>query len=143
MKIKILVSGKTKEKIYLKKILNYKKWISSHSKIEILYLKDNDLKRLSENQIIYLNKINFSIALTEQGSQLNSIDFANFIQNKNVELLFIIGPPNGLSQAVIEKSDYQLSLSKFTLPHELSFLVLMEQLFREISIINGSKYHRD
>ena len=86
MNIKILVSGKTKEKNYVNKILDYKKWISGHSKIEIIYLKDNNLTKLSENQINHLNKINYSIALTEKGNQLNSIDFSNFIQNKNMEL---------------------------------------------------------
>ena len=68
--------------------------------------------------------------------------FSDLITSKNEELLFIIGPPDGLDEEVVKKCNYRLSLSSFTLPHELAFLVLMEQLFRAISIINGSKYHR-
>ena len=143
MRIKILVSGKTREKDFFNKIKQYRKWISSFSKIDIIYLKDNNPVKLSENQIFHIDKRNFSFSLTENGKQLNSIDFSKLIISKNEELLFIIGPPDGLDKEVIKKVDYNLSLSKFTLPHELAFLVLMEQLYRAISINNKSKYHRN
>lgn len=143
MKIKILVSGRTREKDFFNKIKQYRKWISSFSKIDIIYLKDNNPLKLSENQIFHIDKRNFSFSLTENGKQLNSIDFSKLIISKNEELLFIIGPPDGLDKEVIKRVDYNLSLSKFTLPHELAFLVLMEQLYRAISIKNKSKYHRN
>ena len=143
MKIKILVSGRTREKDFLNKIKQYRKWISSFSKIDIIYLKDNNPLKLSENQIFHIDKRNFSFSLTENGKQLNSIDFSKLITSKNEELLFIIGPPDGLDKEVIKRVDYNLSLSKFTLPHELAFLLLMEQLYRAISIKNKSKYHRN
>ena len=143
MKIKILVAGRTKEKAYLNKINKYKNWISNFSKFDIIYLKHNNSKKLSQSQIFHINKRNFSICLSESGNQISSFDFSNLITRKNEELLFIIGAPDGLNKEVIEKCDYNLSLSKFTLPHELAFLVLMEQIFRAISINNGSNYHRD
>jgi len=143
VRIKILVSGKTREKDFFNKIKQYRKWISSFSKIDIIYLKDNNPVKLSENQIFHIDKRNFSFSLTENGKQLNSIDFSKLIISKNEELLFIIGPPDGLDKEVIKRVDYNLSLSKFTLPHELAFLVLMEQLYRAISINNKSKYHRN
>ena len=144
MKIKILMSGRIKEKVYYNKIKEYKKWISNSSlfKIDIIFLKDNNLKKLSQNQIFHISKRNFSLCLTENGNQISSVDFSNLITSKNEELLFIIGPPDGLDKEVIKKCNYNLSLSSFTLPHELAFLVLMEQIFRAISINNGSKYHR-
>lgn len=142
MKITILISGKIREKKYLDKIRGYKKWISTYSKIDFIFLKDNNQKKLSENQIYHINKKNYSISLSEDGAQLNSIDFSRLITNKNEDILFIIGPPNGLKNEVVKKTDLKLSLSKLTFPYELSLLVLVEQIFRAISIKNGGKYHR-
>ena len=142
MKIKILVSGKIKETRYASKSKEYLKWISSQVSLDLVFLKDNDLKKLSDKQIHSLDPTYFSISLSEEGKGFSSKEFSNFIYSINKDLIFIIGPPDGLSEKLKESTDFILSISKFTLPHELAYLVLIEQIYRAMSIQNGSKYHR-
>ena len=54
-----------------------------------------------------------------------------------------MGGPDGHSESIIKKIDFNLSLSKMTMPHEMAALVLTEQIYRAFSIKKGSKYHRD
>lgn len=142
MKVKVLVAGKIKEKSYDEKSKIYRKWISKNISLEVIFLKDNDLKKLHHKQLQYLNSDEYTIAMSEDGNQFSSIDFSNFIFNQNKDLIFILGPPDGLSRNLIKSTDFILSLSKFTLPHELAYLVLLEQIYRAVSIRNGTKYHR-
>lgn len=142
MKIKVLVAGKIKEKCYSDKAKKYLRWISRDMSIEVIFLKDNDLKRLDKKQLQYITPDVFSIAMSEHGKEFSSVDFSNFIFDQNKELIFIIGPPDGLTKYLIKSTDFILSLSKFTVPHELAYLVLLEQIYRAVSIRNGSKYHR-
>ena len=142
MKIKILVSGKVKETRYASKAKEYLKWISSQVSLDLVFLKDNDLKKLSDKQIHSLDPTYFSISLSEEGKGFSSKEFSNFIYSINKDLIFILGPPDGLSEKLKKSTDFILSMSKFTLPHELAYLVLIEQIYRAMSIQNGSKYHR-
>lgn len=57
-------------------------------------------------------------------------------------IAFIIGGPLGLAQSVLDKADYILSFSKFTFPHQLMRLILVEQIYRALTIINKEKYHK-
>ncbi|UCF86331.1 MAG: 23S rRNA (pseudouridine(1915)-N(3))-methyltransferase RlmH [Desulfobacteraceae bacterium] len=57
-------------------------------------------------------------------------------------LAFVIGGPLGLSKEVLKKAHETLSLSRLTLTHEMSRLVLLEQLYRAFTIINNEKYHK-
>ena len=143
MKVKVLVAGKIKEKIYDDKANIYRRWISKSISLEVTFLKDNNLKKLDHKQLQYLSSDIFSIAMSENGNQFSSLGFSKFIFNQNKDLIFILGPPDGLSKNLIKSTDFILSLSKFTLPHELAYLVLLEQIYRAVSIKNGSKYHRD
>jgi 23S rRNA (pseudouridine1915-N3)-methyltransferase len=83
------------------------------------------------------------MCLTEEGKQVTSREFSDFIYKQNRDIGFLIGGPDGHSKAIRQKADKLLSFSKMTLPHEMALLVLSEQLFRAVSIKNGSKYHRD
>ena len=142
MKIKVLVAGKIKEKCYSDKAKNYLRWISRDISIEVIFLKDNDLKRLEKKQLQYITPDVFSIAMSERGEEFSSVDFSKFMFDQNKKLIFIIGPPDGLTKNLIKSTDFVLCLSKFTVPHELAYLVLLEQIYRAVSIRNGSKYHR-
>jgi len=61
---------------------------------------------------------------------------------KNKKIIFLIGDTDGVSSDIKEKSDLLLSLSPLTFPHELARLILIEQIYRAISISNNSPYHR-
>ncbi len=73
MKIKIIVSGKVKENSYRNKIQEYLKWITKYVSVEVIYLKDIDLKKLTEKQLNHINPDIYSICLTEDGDQFSSM----------------------------------------------------------------------
>ena len=143
MHIKIVLIGKIKEKIYNNKIQKYLEWLSRDSKFEIIIVKDSNSNKIKD-QIGKLKKDNFfCVCLSEHGKNLNSISFSKFIFNNGKKIVFILGGPNGHPENLIKEMDFNLSLSKMTMPHEMAALVLAEQLFRAFSIKKRSKYHRD
>jgi 23S rRNA (pseudouridine1915-N3)-methyltransferase len=82
----------------------------------------------------------------QQGKNLDSVAFARFLErmkNKGTPQLWtVIGGPVGLSSAVLERADSVLSLSKMTFPHDLARLIIMEQLYRAFTILEGTPYHK-
>ena len=86
---------------------------------------------------------NIIICLTEEGQSFNSIELTSLLLNfKNKKINFLIGDTDGVSSDIKEQSDLVLSLSPLTFPHELARLILIEQIYRAISISNNSPYHR-
>ena len=85
------------------------------------------------------------IALSATGKQMDSPGLADFLR-KQIEiygsLAFLIGGPVGLAPEVLKSCDDTLSLSSLTFPHELARVILLEQLYRAATIINGEKYHK-
>ena len=101
----------------------------------------NELKTFNINNLRLNN--NIIISLSEEGKQFNSIELTSLLLNfKNKKIIFLIGDADGISSDVKKKSDLLLSLSRLTFPHELARLILMEQIYRAISISNNSPYHR-
>tara|TARA_B100000965_G_scaffold129857_1_gene108135 strand:+ start:588 stop:1001 length:414 start_codon:yes stop_codon:yes gene_type:complete len=86
---------------------------------------------------------NIIISLTEEGKSFNSIELTALLLNfKNKKINFLIGDADGIPSDIKDKSHLLLSLSPLTFPHELARLILLEQLYRAISISNNSPYHR-
>ena len=86
---------------------------------------------------------NIIISLTEEGKSFNSIELTSLLLNfKNKKINFLIGDADGIPLDIKDKSHLLLSLSPLTFPHELARLILLEQLYRAISISNNSPYHR-
>ena len=86
---------------------------------------------------------NIIICLSEEGKSFNSIELSSLLLNfKNKKINFLIGDSDGIPSAIKEKSHLLLSLSPLTFPHELARLILLEQIYRAISISNNSPYHR-
>ncbi len=86
-----------------------------------------------------------TIALDERGKLWDTQTLAKQIehfQNTTPQLNFLIGGPDGLSKTCLEKAHLQWSLSPLTLPHPLVRVVLVEQLYRAISILQHHPYHR-
>jgi 23S rRNA (pseudouridine1915-N3)-methyltransferase len=87
-----------------------------------------------------------TVALDRSGRQFGSEKFASWLDSlsgRGVGVVsFVIGGPLGLARDVLERADEVLSLSKFTLTHEMSRLVLLEQLYRAFTILRGEKYHK-
>ena len=86
---------------------------------------------------------NVIICLTEEGRSFNSIELTSLLLNfKNKKINFLIGDADGIPSDIKDKSNLLLSLSPLTFPHELARLILIEQIYRAISISNNSPYHR-
>ena len=86
---------------------------------------------------------NIIICLTEEGQSFNSIELTSLLLNfKNKKINFLIGGADGIPSDIKEKSHLLISLSPLTFPHELARLILLEQIYRAISISNNSPYHR-
>ncbi len=108
------------------------------------------LKRKSNEAEKLLNAIPKSaiiIALDEHGKQFSSADFskkiANFRDDGHHAIVFLLGGPDGHGQAVLERADLKLSLSKMTWPHQIARALLFEQIYRAITIMNNHPYHRE
>ena len=88
----------------------------------------------------------FVVTLEIEGKQLTSVELAGFISEKMTRgvshIAFVIGGSLGLSDEVIKKSDYHLSFSKMTFPHQLMRVVLLEQIYRACRINAGEPYHK-
>lgn len=150
---KIICVGKIKEDYLTSGILEYKKRIEGFQKIEILELKEINtpdiLKNIeSEGQEI-LSKIkpdDYIITLEIEGKMLNSVELsknlADLATYGKSKIVFVIGGSNGLSEMVKKRSNYALSFSKMTFPHQLMRLILMEQLYRALTIMNNKEYHK-
>ena len=105
-------------------------------------LNINELKTFNINNLKSTD--NIIISLSEEGAQFNSIELNSLLLNfKNKKINFLIGDADGISSYIKERSDLLLSLSPLTFPHELARLILIEQIYRAISISNNSPYHRN
>ena len=84
------------------------------------------------------------ITLNETGNLFTSKEFAEKLQESNIELItFVVGGASGLSPEINDSASWQLSLSPFTFPHEIARLLLIEQLYRAQTISQGGPYHKD
>ena len=158
MKIDIICVGKIKEKYFTLAIEEYAKRLSKYIKLNIievldekapenLSLADEENIKLKEAEKILKNiKDEYVIALCIEGKQFDSVSFANFIQNnKNngiSKISFVIGGSLGLHKKVLERSDFKLSFSKMTFPHQLMRVVLLEQIYRCERILKNEPYHK-
>lgn len=142
MKIKVVCVGKIKERIYNKRIYEYLKWIKKDIKIELIALKDNNKKNLDNSLKKHLNNNYLKICISQKGTQYSSKKFSKFLFDQDKDLAFFIGGPEGHSEIIEKSIKNSLSLSTFTMPHEMALLVLIEQIYRALQIKKGGSYHR-
>ena len=87
-----------------------------------------------------------NVALCVEGTQLDSIGFSQFLQERSLagesKINFFIGGAFGLSDEIKDRCVFKLSLSKMTLPHEFARIFLLEQIYRAFTIMKGTKYHK-
>ena len=111
--------------------------------LTVTELRDSSPEKEADSIRAALRPDEIFIALMEQGECLGSIPFAKRLEQfENERLVFIIGGADGLTAELKLQANWQLSLSPLTFPHELARLMLVEQLFRAQSIVQGRPYHR-
>ena len=107
-----------------------------------------DMIRSKEAERImkYIKDDAYVITLEIQGKQLTSEELADKINTLGIQgtshIAFVIGGSIGLGKEVLKRSNYALSFSKMTFPHQLMRVILLEQIYRSYRIINGEPYHK-
>lgn len=159
MKITVITVGKIKEKYLKDAIAEYSKRLSKYCKLEIVEVADektpDNASETVEEQIRdkeaerimkYVKEDAYVITLEIAGKQLTSEELADKIEKLGVQgtshIILIIGGSIGLGKAVLNRSDYALSFSKMTFPHQLMRVILLEQVYRSYRIISGEPYHK-
>ena len=149
--ISIIAVGKVKEKYLEDGIKDYLKRLSKYTKIELIEIEDEafdkekTLKKEAEKILKILNTKSYIITLEIEGDELDSTELSDLIRKvhiNNSDITFIIGGSYGLDNSIKELSNYKLSFSKLTFPHQLFRLILLEQLYRGYKIINNESYHK-
>ena len=143
--IKIVCVGKIKEKYLQEAIRDYMKRLSKYHKVEIIELEDSNINEEKIRILKHIDNKDYVITLDIEGRQLSSLELAEkldktFITNSNI--CFVIGGSYGLDKEVKERSNYSLSFSKLTFPHQLFRVILLEQIYRSFKILNNETYHK-
>lgn len=159
MRITILTVGKIKES-YLREAVNeYSKRLNRYCHVKIIETADEKtpdcmegaavemvLQKEEERLLKHLPSDAYVITLEISGRQLSSERFARKVEQLAVQgishIVFIIGGSLGLGRKICEKSDFALSFSEMTYPHQLMRVILLEQVYRAYRIIKGEPYHK-
>lgn len=143
--IKIICPGKIKE-VYLREAIeDYKKRISKYHKIEIIEVEDSTIDEEEKRILKHIDNKDYVITLEIKGNSLTSEEFADKIDKTFIAhscICFVIGGSLGLSDEVKKRSNYRLSFSSFTFPHQLFRVILFEQIYRAFKILNNETYHK-
>lgn len=144
MDFKIVAVGKMKDRALLQKCEEYAAKIKFDAKIEVIEIKDAGKETEGIKILDHLKKEKTHlVVLDERGKTFSSQEFARRLGVINRKVTFIIGGPTGLSEGVRKAANEQLALSPMTFTHEMARMVLLEQVYRAISILKNRKYHKD
>ena len=138
---KIIAIGKIKKKWIQEGIEMYLKRLPG---LEVIEIKDNN-KNKEEHLIKEITSKNeILVTLNENGQSFTSKQLAaKLLNSHNQNITFVIGGASGLSSSLNSSASWQLSLSPLTFPHEIARLLLIEQLYRAKTIIQGGPYHKE
>ena len=155
MKIQLWSIGKNHEPYVKEGVEDFTRRISKYYPVQWQLLSppknaglmsETELKKKEGEMILsMLGKEDYLVALEERGKTMSSEALAVFIQKRSNEsiknLVFLIGGAFGLDPAVLQRSNFQWSLSELVFPHQLVRLILAEQVYRACSILRNEKYH--
>ncbi|NTV56550.1 MAG: 23S rRNA (pseudouridine(1915)-N(3))-methyltransferase RlmH [Deltaproteobacteria bacterium] len=156
IKIRIIVADRTRSPFLAEGEAFYLKRLQSYAQVEWIEVKPVRMtKGRPEEEILHLEgqalirkrgPKDYLVALDRTGRQYGSEEFAGRLEkvamNASGGITFMIGGPLGLSGDVLAESDEILSLSRFTFTHEMSRVLLLEQIYRAFTILKGEKYHK-
>ncbi len=159
MKITIIAVGKLKEKYLKDAISEYSKRLSAYCRFQIIEVADEKtpeqagdaaesaVREKEGSRILkHIKEDMYVITMEIGGRQLSSEELAEKIGSLGIQgkgsLAFVIGGSIGLGQNVLTRSDYALSFSKLTFPHQLMRVILSEQIYRSFKILKGEPYHK-
>ena len=141
MKVTIVCAGKVKDPAFLSLAGEYAKRIRRYTRLDEVFVRDADsLATFDPGEATM-------VALEVWGKQLTSQQFAAQLErwgsSGKGEMCFVIGAAEGIPKSLSDRADSYLSLSSMTLPHRLARVVLLEQIYRGLSILRGEPYARE
>jgi 23S rRNA (pseudouridine1915-N3)-methyltransferase len=159
VQINLLTVGKLKEKYWTGAVEEYSKRLSSYCKVNVVEVADEptpDNASAAQEEAIkkkeadkLLGKIgdrDYVIALVIDGKGLSSEEFADHLDKMAGQgystFTFVIGGSLGLHHDVVKRANFKLSFSKFTFPHQMVRVILLEQVYRAFRIQRGEPYHK-
>lgn len=147
MHVRLIVAGKPALAYAKAGVDEYLKRLSRFGDYELVIVKAGTRDEVSA-RLLERSQGCYRIALDERGERLTTRAFADKLESLALRgdvktLAFLIGAADGHNDALRSACDLLLTLSPFTLQHELALLVLLEQLYRVASLKSGSPYHRD
>lgn len=153
MKINIyIIDKKSKDKLYAPLIEHYTKISKPFAKVEVFEIftkeisKAHDISTEASQKSYTLTfekylPAGYNIALNPDSNELDSFEFSNFLKDRGV-INFFIGGAFGLEKGFLAQCNKSISLGKITMSHKLAKVVLMEQIFRGLTILNNHPYHK-
>lgn len=156
MKLTLLVVGRTTSPELQRLIEDYEGRLKHYFPFTLQVISDlKQAKSLSESQIKQVEgesilkavpATSMMILLDERGKEFRSIEFADYLQRRMTagrDIVFVVGGPYGFSEAVYQRAEDKLSLSRLTFSHQMIRLLFMEQLYRAATILRGEPYHHE
>lgn len=143
--INIICVGKIKEDYLSLMINDYCKRISKYHKINIIELKDSNIREEGNLIMKHIKLSDFIVTMEINGNMLSSTELAFNIESWLTHystITFIIGGSNGIDERVKELSKYRLSFGLNTYPHGLFRGILLEQIYRSFKILHNETYHK-
>lgn len=117
--------------------------IKNAKSLSMSAIKEEEGKMILDN----VQPSDFFVVMDERGKEFTSRDFSEWLQKQmntgRKRIILTIGGPYGFSESVYQRCDYKIALSKMTFTHEMSKLILVEQLYRAMTILKGEPYHHD
>lgn len=159
MRIRIICTGKLRERFYAEAAEEFKKRLSRFCELEVIELPDEkvaddpspaevervksiECRRMAEK----LTPGDYIVALDPRGKELSSEQLAEKLSEimlgGSSRIAFLIGGSHGLTDEIKKRADTLLSFSKMTFPHQLFRIMLLEQVYRAFKIINNEPYHK-
>lgn len=151
--LKLICVGKVKDEHLKALIEDYSKRIGKYHKLEVIEVKDEPI-RDNEKEVLdieatrILNKIDkddYVILLDLHGAPLDSVSLAKKIDNlfiNHSKIDFVIGGSLGLGEEIRNRANYKLKLSDMTFLHQMTRLIILEQIYRSFKILNHETYHK-
>ena len=144
MRVRILWTGKTRENYAAEGISKYLKLLRPLAAVEIVQIREQKSgsvdDRLRKEGERILKQSSSYILMDERGRGLSSVEFAGALKDR-AQVDFVLGGPYGVSGEVRSAASDTISLSRMTFTHEMSRVLLLEQLYRAVNIMRGGGYH--
>jgi len=155
MRLLLIAVGKARSRELAAGIDEYERRVRRYWPLKVVEVKEESARSRTEDEVRRregerlleaAGAGTLVVACDEQGTMLRSEEFAEWLREERERALrdvaFVIGGAYGLSEDVLARADVRMALTRWTLPHELARLVLVEQLYRAGTILRGEPYHK-